>query len=79
MENAVQKEREQEKGEFADKDAFVTGAYRRKLQEMKEEAERERIKQEMEGEPFQIQGRRQRGVWEGCVPSKPSFCPPHAL
>ncbi|XP_001369342.3 nuclear speckle splicing regulatory protein 1 isoform X1 [Monodelphis domestica] len=42
MEKKIQKEREMEKGEFDDKEAFVTSAYKKKLQERAEEAERER-------------------------------------
>ncbi|XP_005402723.1 PREDICTED: nuclear speckle splicing regulatory protein 1 isoform X2 [Chinchilla lanigera] len=42
MEKKIQKEREMEKGEFDDKEAFVTSAYKKKLQERAEEEERER-------------------------------------
>ncbi|XP_062448324.1 nuclear speckle splicing regulatory protein 1 isoform X1 [Rhea pennata] len=42
MERKIQKEREMEGGEFADKEAFVTSAYKKKLQERAEEEERER-------------------------------------
>ncbi|XP_078010900.1 nuclear speckle splicing regulatory protein 1 isoform X2 [Phascolarctos cinereus] len=42
MEKKIQREREMEKGEFDDKEAFVTSAYKKKLQERAEEAERER-------------------------------------
>jgi coiled-coil domain-containing protein 55 len=48
-ERKVQKEREAEKGEFDDKEAFVTGAYRRKMEQMREEEEKERKKDELEG------------------------------
>ncbi|XP_077401982.1 nuclear speckle splicing regulatory protein 1 isoform X2 [Vanacampus margaritifer] len=41
-ERKIQKEREAEGNQFADKDAYVTSAYKRKLQEQKEEEERER-------------------------------------
>ncbi|XP_077596640.1 nuclear speckle splicing regulatory protein 1 isoform X2 [Stigmatopora nigra] len=41
-ERKIQKEREAEGERFADKEAYVTSAYERKLQEQKEEAERER-------------------------------------
>ncbi|PFX20945.1 nuclear speckle splicing regulatory protein 1-like [Stylophora pistillata] len=40
VERQVQKEREQEKGEFDDKEAFVTEAFRQKMQEQLEEEER---------------------------------------
>uniref|UniRef100_A0A8C8S7Q0 Nuclear speckle splicing regulatory protein 1 n=1 Tax=Pelusios castaneus TaxID=367368 RepID=A0A8C8S7Q0_9SAUR len=42
MEKKIQKEREMEGGEFDDKEAFVTSAYKKKLQERAEEEERER-------------------------------------
>ncbi|XP_003131832.1 nuclear speckle splicing regulatory protein 1 isoform X1 [Sus scrofa] len=42
MEKKIQREREMEKGEFDDKEAFVTSAYKKKLQERAEEEERER-------------------------------------
>lgn len=38
----VQKEREKEGDEFADKEVFVTSAYKKKLEEMREEEEREK-------------------------------------
>ncbi|KAL4608460.1 nuclear speckle splicing regulatory protein 1 isoform X1 [Arapaima gigas] len=41
-ERKIQKEREQEGEQFKDKEAFVTTAYRQKLQERKEEEEKER-------------------------------------
>ncbi|XP_077360882.1 nuclear speckle splicing regulatory protein 1 isoform X1 [Festucalex cinctus] len=41
-ERKIQKEREAEGSQFADKEAYVTSAYKRKLQEQKEEEERER-------------------------------------
>ncbi|PNJ34410.1 NSRP1 isoform 17, partial [Pongo abelii] len=37
MEKKIQREREMEKGEFDDKEAFVTSAYKKKLQERAEE------------------------------------------
>lgn len=40
VERQVQKEREKEKGEFDDKEAFVTEAFRQKMQEQLEEEER---------------------------------------
>ncbi|XP_043910409.1 nuclear speckle splicing regulatory protein 1 [Protopterus annectens] len=42
MEKKIQKERESEDGQFDDKEAFVTSAYKAKLQERVEEEERER-------------------------------------
>ncbi|XP_007443069.1 nuclear speckle splicing regulatory protein 1 [Python bivittatus] len=42
MEKKIQKERETEGGAFDDKEAFVTSAYKKKLQERAEEEERER-------------------------------------
>ncbi|XP_061608817.1 nuclear speckle splicing regulatory protein 1 isoform X2 [Phyllopteryx taeniolatus] len=41
-ERKIQKEREAEGEQFADKEAYVTSAYKRKLQEQEEEEERER-------------------------------------
>lgn len=48
-ERKIQKERESEGEKFADKDAFVTSAYRQKLKEREEELEREKREAEMEG------------------------------
>ncbi|XP_054857888.1 nuclear speckle splicing regulatory protein 1 [Eublepharis macularius] len=42
MEKKIQKEREMEGGAFDDKEAFVTSAYKKKLQERAEEEEREK-------------------------------------
>ncbi|EGW12177.1 EF-hand calcium-binding domain-containing protein 5 [Cricetulus griseus] len=42
MEKKIQREREMEKGEFDDKEAFVTSAYKKKLEERAEEEEREK-------------------------------------
>ncbi|XP_015685221.1 nuclear speckle splicing regulatory protein 1-like, partial [Protobothrops mucrosquamatus] len=42
MEKKIQKERESEGDAFQDKEAFVTSAYKKKLQERAEEEERER-------------------------------------
>ncbi|XP_006165553.1 nuclear speckle splicing regulatory protein 1, partial [Tupaia chinensis] len=42
MEKKIQRERETEKGKFDDKEAFVTSAYKKKLQERAEEEEREK-------------------------------------
>uniref|UniRef100_A0A3Q3JZP7 Nuclear speckle splicing regulatory protein 1 n=1 Tax=Monopterus albus TaxID=43700 RepID=A0A3Q3JZP7_MONAL len=47
-ERKIQKEREAEGEKFADKDAYVTSAYKQKLQEQKEEQERERREAEIE-------------------------------
>jgi len=49
IEKTVQKEREAEKGLFDDKEAFVTDAYRRKMEEIRQEEERERRQEELEG------------------------------
>ncbi|XP_058139092.1 nuclear speckle splicing regulatory protein 1 isoform X2 [Dasypus novemcinctus] len=48
MEKKIQREREMEKGEFDDKEAFVTSAYKKKLQERAEEEEREKRAAELE-------------------------------
>lgn len=48
MEKKIQKEREMEGDEFKDKEAFVTTAYKKKLQEKSEEEERERKEAELE-------------------------------
>ncbi|KAM6911489.1 nuclear speckle splicing regulatory protein 1 [Lycodopsis pacificus] len=47
-ERKIQKEREAEGEQFADKDAYVTSAYKLKLQEQKEELEREKRVEAME-------------------------------
>ncbi|KAM4620607.1 nuclear speckle splicing regulatory protein 1 [Polymixia lowei] len=47
-ERKIQKEREAEGEQFADKEAYVTSAYKQKLQERKEELEREKREAEME-------------------------------
>ena len=49
VERQVQKERVKEKGMYDDSESFVTGAYKKKLQEMQEEEEKERRRNEMEG------------------------------
>lgn len=49
MERKIQKEREMEGEEFAHKEAFVTSAYKKKLQERAEEEERERRQAALEG------------------------------
>jgi len=49
IEKTVQKEREVEKGLFDDKEAFVTDSYRRKMEEIRQEEERERKQEELEG------------------------------
>ncbi|KAM8975837.1 nuclear speckle splicing regulatory protein 1 [Pelodytes ibericus] len=48
MEKKIQKEREMEGQEFEDKEAFVTSAYKKRLQEKAEEEEQERREAEME-------------------------------
>ena len=48
-ERKVQKEREAEGDEFADKEQFVTSAYKNKLKEREEEEEKERREAELEG------------------------------
>lgn len=50
MERKIQKEREMEGGEFDHKEAFVTSAYKKKLQERAEEEEREKRQAALEGE-----------------------------
>ncbi|TKS82847.1 Nuclear speckle splicing regulatory protein 1 [Collichthys lucidus] len=47
-ERKIQKEREAEGEQFADKEAYVTSAYKQKLQEQKEAQEREKREAEME-------------------------------
>jgi len=49
IEKNVQKDREAEKGLFDDKEAFVTDAYRRKMEQIREEEERARRQEELEG------------------------------
>ena len=44
----VQKEREEEGDEFADKEKFVTSAYRKKMEEMQKLDEEEKKKEAME-------------------------------
>ena len=53
-ERKVQKEREAEKGMYGDKEAFVTSAYKKKMQAMQEEEEKERKKAELEGEMHEV-------------------------
>ncbi|XP_033748412.1 nuclear speckle splicing regulatory protein 1-like [Pecten maximus] len=48
QEKKIQKERETEGEEFKDREVFVTGKYKEKLQEMEREAERERREAAME-------------------------------
>ena len=61
MEKKIQREREMEKGEFDDKEAFVTSAYKKKLQERAEEEERERgqstTKQKEKKKQLQVLGK----------------------
>jgi len=54
LEKTVQKEREEEKGKYDDKESFVTGAYKKKMEEMKLEEEKERQKQLLEGKTSRI-------------------------
>ena len=49
MERKIQKEREQEGDEFADKEAFVTSAYKEKLEEMQKAEEEEQRQKAIEG------------------------------
>lgn len=58
MEKKIQREREMEKGEFDDKEAFVTSAYKKKLQERAEEEKREKRAAALEGK---WKGRRVEG------------------
>lgn len=51
----IQKEREAEGAQFADKEAYVTSAYRQKLKERQEELEREKRAAEIEGKIFLYQ------------------------
>lgn len=48
-ERKIQKEREKEGHEFDDKEVFVTGAYKKKMQELQEQEEKERREAAMEG------------------------------
>lgn len=48
-ERKIQKEREAEGEKFADKEAYVTSAYKKKLEEQKEELEREKRQAAIEG------------------------------
>ena len=48
-ERKVQKEREEEGDEFADKEVFVTSAYKKKMQERQEQEEQERREAMLEG------------------------------
>ena len=48
-ERKIQKEREAEGEEFADKEAYVTAAYRQKLKEREEEQEKEKRDAALEG------------------------------
>ena len=49
VERQVQHEREQEGAEFADKESFVTSAYRAKLEEFKIQEEQEQKEDMIEG------------------------------
>jgi coiled-coil domain-containing protein 55 len=48
-EREVQKEREAEGDEFKDKEAFVTGAYRQKMEELEKAKDAERHQDEIDG------------------------------
>ncbi|XP_068626167.1 nuclear speckle splicing regulatory protein 1-like [Battus philenor] len=48
LERQIQKEREKEGDEFADKEVFVTSAYKKKLEEMKIEEEKEKYEEYLE-------------------------------
>ena len=47
----IQKEREREGDEFDDKERFVTGAYKKKMEEMKEREREKKLKEAMESDP----------------------------
>nr|KAG5700393.1 hypothetical protein BaRGS_029645 [Batillaria attramentaria] len=49
IERKVQREREEEGNKFEDKEAFVTSAYKKKMQEQQEAEEKERREAAMEG------------------------------
>lgn len=49
VERQVQKEREKEGDEFADKEQFVTAAYKQKLLERQQQEEEEKRKEMLEG------------------------------
>lgn len=48
IERQIQKEREKEGDEFADKEVFVTSAYKKKLEELREEEEKEKYEAYLE-------------------------------
>lgn len=73
MEKKIQREREMEKGEFDDKEAFVTSAYKKKLQERAEEEEREKKAAALEGEMEEGKGRRKQAA-EFCPVVSHLFC-----
>ena len=50
VERKVQKEREEEGEMYADKESFVTSAYRAKMEEMKQAEEEEKRKEQLEGQ-----------------------------
>ena len=50
IERQVQKEREEEGTEFADKESFVTASYRQKLEEFKKQEEEEKRMERLEGQ-----------------------------
>lgn len=49
VERQVQKEREEEGNQFADKESFVTSSYRQKLEEFKKQEEEEQRMERLEG------------------------------
>ena len=52
IERQVQKEREQEGDMYADKESFVTAAYKEKLKERQEQEEAEKRKEMLEGKNY---------------------------
>lgn len=51
-ERKVQQEREAEGNKYADKEAFVTSAYKKKMEELQQQEERDRMEAAMEGELY---------------------------
>ena len=54
LERKAQKEREQEGGMFDDKEAFVTEAFKRKMQQLAEDEEKERKQAELDGRVLKL-------------------------
>ena len=52
MERKVKKERDAEGEEFKDKDAFITAGYKKRLEEMRQAEEEERLREERDGMSF---------------------------